>query len=320
MARKPRIHIPGGIYHVMIRGNAGQDIFLSNDDRCHFLLLIQEGVGRFGCRVHAFCLMDNHVHLAIQVSDMPLSKIMQNLSFRYTRWFNRRQKRIGHLFQGRYKAILVDKEAYLLELVRYIHLNPIRAGIVDNIVSYEWSGHRTYLGMDSLACLTVDYVLGQFADHDVQSRQRYTAFINDGLESGYRPDFHQGGEDSRLLGDDRFIEDTMEYLQISPTIIPDLDTIITCVCEEYDMIEEELSAKGRARLQAEARAVIGYLTNIFNSGTVSEVSRRFGRDIATLSGAIRKIRLRSQSENEFGRSLEYLQEKIISKRKDSKQQ
>ena len=122
MARKSRIHYPGAVYHVILRGNGGQDIFFARQDRTRFYLLLQEGVERFGHRIHAFCCMTNHVHLAIQVAEIPLAKIMQNVSFRYTRHINNREKRIGHLFQGRYKALLIDADSYLLELVRYIHL------------------------------------------------------------------------------------------------------------------------------------------------------------------------------------------------------
>jgi len=130
MARKPRLHYIGAVYHVMVRGNSGQNIFADDEDRYRFYLFLQEGVEKFGYRIHAFCLMNNHVHLAIQVGDKPLSRIMQTLCFRYTQWVNSRQKRVGHLFQGRYKAIVVDADAYLAELVRYIHLNPVRAKIV----------------------------------------------------------------------------------------------------------------------------------------------------------------------------------------------
>ncbi|HDZ62059.1 MAG TPA: transposase, partial [Nitrospirae bacterium] len=124
MARKSRLHYIGAVYHVMVRGNGGQDIFADDEYRCRFHLLLQEGVEKFGHRIHAFCLMGNHVHLAVQVGEKPLSRIMQHLCFRYTQWVNSRQKRVGHLFQGRYKAIVVDADAYLVELVRYIHLNP----------------------------------------------------------------------------------------------------------------------------------------------------------------------------------------------------
>ncbi|ABQ27057.1 transposase [Geotalea uraniireducens] len=98
MARKPRIHLPGGLYHVIFRSNGGQPVFLTEDDRYRFYLLLQEGTCRFGYRVHAFCLMTNHIHIALQAGDIPLSRGMHNLSFRYTRWINWREKRTGHLF------------------------------------------------------------------------------------------------------------------------------------------------------------------------------------------------------------------------------
>lgn len=104
MARKPRLHVPGGLYHVILRGNQGQDLFFSTEDRRELYRLIGDGVARFGHRVHALCAMTNHLHLAAQVGEVPLPPIVQNLAFRYTRWVNQRQHRMGHLFQGRYKA------------------------------------------------------------------------------------------------------------------------------------------------------------------------------------------------------------------------
>ena len=150
MARKPRIHLPGGFYHVILRGNSGQPVFFTDEDCCRFYLLLQEGTCRFGYRIHAFFLMTNHIHLVIQVGAIPLSRGMQNLSFRYARWINWRKKRTGHLFQGRYKAVLVDGDSYLLELIRYIHLNPVRAGMVTDPEEYLLSGHRAYLGIENL--------------------------------------------------------------------------------------------------------------------------------------------------------------------------
>ena len=111
MARKPRLHVPGGLYHVMLRGNGGADIFFSKADRKRFYALLEEGGQRFGTRLHGFCLMTNHVHLVLQAGEAPLSRPMQNLAFRYTRHVNARRKRVGHLFQGRYKALLVDGDS-----------------------------------------------------------------------------------------------------------------------------------------------------------------------------------------------------------------
>ena len=181
MARKTRIHYPGAVYHVMQRGNGGQTIFFSEEDRCRFLLLFQEATERFHCKVHAFCLLDNHLHLAIQVADVPLSKIMQNLSFRYTSWVNKKQRRAGHLFQGRYKAVLVEKDSYLLELVRYIHLNPVRAGIVGGPADYPWSGHRAYMGEEKIPWLTTEWVLEQFGEDLGTARRCYGQFVLEGV-------------------------------------------------------------------------------------------------------------------------------------------
>ena len=252
MARKTRIHVPGGVYHVMMRGNGGEDIFFDDDDRYHFYLLVQQGVERYGHRIHGFCCMTNHVHLAIQVADISLSKIIQNLSFRYTRWINQRRKRIGHLFQGRYKAILVDADSYLLELVRYIHLNPCRAGMVKDPKDYPWSGHRAYLGEEQLPWLTTDWILSQFSQQKAAAKRRYAKFIQEGLGEGYRIEFHSGGEeDTRVLGEDRFINRVFkrDKPRLKP---PSVKKIIQVVCQHYSVKEKELSDRSRQRHLAEA--------------------------------------------------------------------
>lgn len=158
MARKARIHYPGALYHVILRGNAGEQVFSDDVDRTKFCLLVQEGIERFGHRVHAFCLMSTHVHLAVQVGDGALSRIMQNLAFRYTQWYNRRYGRIGHLFHGRYKANVVEVDSYLVSLVRYIHLNPVRAGMVDRPEEYGWSSHRFSMGAGEVPWLERGFV------------------------------------------------------------------------------------------------------------------------------------------------------------------
>ena len=189
MARKPRLHVEGGLYHVMLRGNGGQDLFFEPSDRHFFYGLIEEGVARFGYRLHGFCLMTNHVHLIVQVGAIALARPMQNLAFRYSRRINWRQRRRGHLFQGRYTALLVEAESHLLELVRYVHLNPVRAGLVAVPEDYPWSGHNAYLGEERLAWLTTDWVLARFAGRRATARSRYRAFLREGSgpDSGSGP-------------------------------------------------------------------------------------------------------------------------------------
>lgn len=303
MARKPRLHENGSVYHVMLRGNGGQNIFFDDDDHHHFYLLLQQGIARHGHRIHGFCLMSNHVHLAIQVGEEPLAKIMQNLSFRYTRWVNQKQKRIGHLFQGRYKAVMVDRDAYLLELVRYIHLNPVRAKLVRQPQNYAWSGHRAYLGQEALPWLTTDWVLGQFSTRLATSRKRYEAFLHEGRSEGRRNEFHCGGDnDQRILGDDRFAE-RMLNIPCAPVTHITLDKLIKITCHEYQLTESDLASASRSHRASEARCVIGWLAQKSGQITLTEVGKRFGRDVATLSHGVQRLGLTAKTSKMLAKRL-----------------
>ncbi len=303
MARKPRIHVPGGVYHVMLRGNSGQKIFYRDEDYSRFYLLLQEGTTRFGYQIHAFCCMSNHVHLAIQISHIPLSKIMQNLSFRYTRWINWRRCRIGHLFQGRYKALLVDQDSYLLELTRYIHLNPVRAGIVKKASDYPWSGHRAYIGKEDLPWLATQWVLSQFAKRLSVARERYDEFVSEGAEEGHREEFHRGHGDVAILGDDRFIEKVLHRKTDSlPRRMP-LNQLVVRVSRQYGLREEQLAGVSRGRMAARARSTIGYLSMQMRSASLTEVARRFGRDVTTMSKGVQRLAKRVEGSKAESRRL-----------------
>jgi len=297
MARKPRLHYAGALYHVMVRGNGGQDIFADDEDRCRFYLFLQEGVEKFGYRIHAFCLMKNHVHLAIQVGEKPLSRIMQHLCFRYTQWVNGRQKKVGHLFQGRYKAIVVDADAYLAELVRYIHLNPVRAKLVKDPEKYLWSGHRAYMGHETLFWLTTEWVLSQFGRRLKSARAQYGEFVQYGRKEGHRQEFHEGTSGGRILGDDSFVEGVYEKSEQREEKAETLDEIIERVGKEYGLTEEEMSAPGRQRTRVEARALIAYLVRETSGLSLTDLGRRMKRDVSTLSFAADKILRRSNYQN-----------------------
>ena len=289
MARKPRLYAPGSVYHVMLRGNGGQPIFFQDGDYHHLYDLIADGVDRFGHRVHAFCCMPNHLHLALQVGEGPLSKILQNLAFRYTPWIHRRQRRIGHLFQGRYKALTIDAESYLLQLVRYIHLNPVRAGLVKDPIAYRWSGHRAYLGKEKLTWLTTDWVMGQFDRQAAVARRRYYDFVRQGLGEGHRVEFHHGDADARILGDDQFVEKLLGRSANRLADLESLDGVIKRVCDGYGISEAELRRVGRSRRDSEARAMIGYLARQTGCATLTQVAHRFGRDVTTPSKSVRRV-------------------------------
>jgi putative transposase len=294
MARKPRIHSPGAVYHVILRGNGKQDIFFEDQDRYRFYLLLQEVTERFRHKVHAFCLMTNHIHLVVQVADIPLSRIMQNLSFRYTRWVNWRHNRSGHLFQGRYKTVLVDGDSYLLELVRYVHLNPVRAKMVEAPESYTWSSHRAYLGSETLPWLATEPGLSMFSGNRAQAVKAYSEFILDGLAEGHRPEFHgEGNRDSRVLGDDGFVE-RMAGEGNEPSGIVSINDILTVVCRRYAVTPQDIARSGKERTLAQIRSMAAWIVQDVPSVTLKLLAERAGRDVSSLSAAAQRMQKQSR--------------------------
>ena len=300
MARKPRVHYPGALYHVILRGNDGQSIFFDDKDRTRFYFLLQEGGERFGHRIHAFCLMGNHFHAAIQVGEVSLSRILQNLSFRYTRWVNWRQGRSGHLFQGRYKAVLVDADSYLLELTRYIHLNPVRAGMVKEPQDYLWSGHRAYLGFEAIPWLTTDWVLSQFSGRVSSARRGYERFVWEGKGENHKEEYYRGSSgDSRILGDDAFVDRILGEKQAVMRPKVTLVGLIKAVCRKYSIKEEELRGSGRGRRLSEVRGMAAWLILELGVGTLRELGQVTGRDVTTLSSAAKRLQMRAKEDLEL---------------------
>lgn len=177
MPRQARCHYEGAVYHVMLRGNAQGDVFFDDGDRARFSWLLEECCKRYQCKVYAFCYMSNHVHLIIKVIDIPLSKLMHNVTFRYTNWINKKLKRVGHLFQGRYKAKLILDDPYLLTVVRYIHLNPVAANIIKDPSHTYWSSHCDYLGAEIHPWVETEFVLEIFSDNKAKAIEAYKKFI-----------------------------------------------------------------------------------------------------------------------------------------------
>ena len=203
MARPLRLEFPGAIYHLTSRGNARQKVFFTDTDRQLFLDTLTGVVSRYGWICHAYCLMANHYHLLVETPKANLSLGMRQLNGIYTQAFNRRHRRVGHVFQGRFKAILVEKESYLLELCRYIVLNPVRVKGNLKTGSWKWSSYRATAGLaPAPGFLQTDWVLGQFGKHRAQARKRYREFVKEGLES--RPWEELKGQ--IYLGSEEFIE------------------------------------------------------------------------------------------------------------------
>ncbi len=182
MSRPLRIEYPDAVYHVTSRGNARSDIFHSASDRETFLKILSGVVQRFNWLCHAYCLMDNHYHLLIETPDGNLSKGMRHLNGVYTQKYNWLHQKTGHVFQGRYKAILVEKDSYLLELCRYVVLNPVRAGMTEKPEQWIWSSYRFTVGMKKPPeYLTIDWILGLFHSNKSEAQKHYRRFVRSGI-------------------------------------------------------------------------------------------------------------------------------------------
>ena len=210
MARPIRIEFPGAVYHITARGNERKEIFLDAQDRNDFIEILALVVERFGWRCHTYCLMGNHYHLLIETPKGNVSKGMRQLNGVYAQNFNRKYKRVGHLFQGRYKAILVEKEAYLLELSRYIVLNPVKARFVEQVEEWPWSSYRAIIGENQKpGFLTTDWILEQFGKNKKKSINAYKTFVISGAEVEFPLDEIVG---QLILGSEKFLRDINRHI------------------------------------------------------------------------------------------------------------
>lgn len=204
MSRPLRIEFAGALYHVTSRGDGREDIFLDDGDRELFLVVLSEAVEAYNWSVHSYCLMGNHYHLLLETPDSNLSKGMRHLNGVYTQRFNRSHKRVGHVFQGRYKAIIVQKENYLLELARYIVLNPVRARMVRSVRDWPWSSYRASAGLaDCPAWLETDWILSAFSEKRFEAIERYRKFVAAGKN---QPALWGNLKNQIFLGTDAFVQ------------------------------------------------------------------------------------------------------------------
>jgi len=211
MARPLRLEISGGLYHVTSRGDRREDIYDDDEDRHYWLELLGKTCNRFNWRCHAYCLMDNHYHIVIEIAEANLSKGMRQLNGVYTQYFNRAHDRVGHVFQGRYKGIFVEKNEYLLELSRYVVLNPIRAGMTKNIRSWKWSSYKAMIGeVTAQPWLEVDWILGYFAKQRKRAIEKYINFVRAGVGL---PSIWSNLKNQVFLGTEKFIEKNQKEIR-----------------------------------------------------------------------------------------------------------
>jgi putative transposase len=191
MPRKARLDVPGALHHIMVRGINKSAIFDDDQDRQKFLERLGENIIEAKCSVYAWVLMTNHVHILFKSGEKGISTVMRKLLTWYAIYYNKRHRRTGHLFENRYKSILCDEDNYLLALIRYIHLNPVRAGMVktmEELDRYPWSGHGAVMTKWEYSWMDIDYVLLQFNDTKRKARNAYRQFVREGIGMGHKPE------------------------------------------------------------------------------------------------------------------------------------
>ncbi|MGQ9604508.1 MAG: transposase [bacterium] len=206
MARQLRIEYKGAFYHITSRGNERKQIFKGDSDRKKLLSYFESAAERYRAVIHVYCLMGNHYHLLLETPVGNLSQIMRHINGAYTVYFNKKYQRSGHLFGGRYKAIVVDKDEYAVELSRYIHVNPVRAGIASDPGSYKWSSYRYYSGKGTKPrWLFTDFILGYFGRDIGNAQKRYTQFVHESIGYAYENPLRRVVA-SIILGGNDFVE------------------------------------------------------------------------------------------------------------------
>ncbi|HTO86008.1 MAG TPA: transposase [Thermoanaerobaculia bacterium] len=272
----------GGIYHVIARGNERRAIFLDPEDRRAYLDRLANCCERFGLGVFAYCLMDNHVHLAVQRGSVSVSRFVLALHSFYAQWFNRRHGRVGHLFQGRFKAFLVEEDRYLLALLRYIHLNPVRAKIVRHPREHRWSSDRCYRAGAGPDWLLVDRVLSMLAPRRAMAISRYRRLLDGAVDA---EEYDESRAAARTVqGSDEFADRVLARSEppVKRRAKWTVERVVEGVAEAYGLRVGDLKGRQRRGRCPQARAVAAYLGREEAGIPVARTALFLGRDESTL--------------------------------------
>lgn len=321
MSRPLRIEFPDAWYHVMNRGRRGEDIFSGSEDFAAFVALLKESAEQWQVRIGAYCLMPNHYHLLIQTPLGNLSRFMRHLNGVYTQRYNRAHVCDGPLFRGRYKAILVEVDSYLLELVRYIHRNPLKAGIVDNLDQYAWSSHHDYWLAEgqSSSWLYKDFILAMLSDDVDQRRDRYQQFVAE-EESQELAEILGRKKMPSILGSERFVDQIKNrffadkrHPQIpdAEQLAPEVDAIIAAVCAHYKIERNQLMSTVRG-VQNEPRNVAIYLIRALRRDGLLTIGRVFGmKGYSSTSSAVERIKARLVTSEKLCRRIDSIRRQLV---------
>jgi len=283
MARPLRIELVGGLYHVTSRGNARGAIYLDDEDRLNWLKLFNEVCSRFRWICHAYCLMTNHYHVVVETVKGNLSKGMRQLNGVYTQNFNRQHQRVGHVFQGRYKAILVEKDCYLLELSRYVVLNPVRARMVNDVADWPWSNYRAMMNQAApLKCLKVNWLLSQFGSDKERARVHYQNFVRAGI--GLPPVWDKL-HNQIYLGSQDFVDKMQSLIKMEPNKLKEIPKA------QYRPLGKPLDYYVEAFPNYKEGMKKAYETGDY---TMQQIADTFGVHYSTVSRAAHKTSLKNE--------------------------
>lgn len=295
MPRKMRIHYRGAMYHVMLRGNFKNIIFKTENDRLHLYKLFDVSTKKYGYSIHLFCLMDNHIHIVVEVDHIPLRKIIQSISATYARYFNRSLNRIGHLFQGRYRAKLISNDKYLLELCYYIHQNPKSAKMVDNLDNYLWSSHLAYLGYEKYEWLKIDHVMELIKKSVNAEKNHYQLFISQRDSYYSQPVFCTFDEENGLTILDSVVN------KISKTNLLDfkhigLSRLAILVCQYLNVALIDVQSDKRCKELVIARNLITYVAHYRSRHFLCDIAYYLNRNPDTLSRTLNRFLMDLESK------------------------
>jgi len=318
MPRKARIDAPGALHHIIVRGIERKAIFIDSLDYSNIIDRLEIVLTESKTPCFAWTLMGNHLHLLLRTGVVPISTVMRRLLTGYAQQFNRRHRRHGPLFQNRFKSILCEHDLYLLELVRYIHLNPLRAEIVKDIKSlksYPYSGHGVLMGKLRYAFQDIDYILKIFSHKIGYARRSYAAFVAKGVKSGRRPGLTGGGlvrsaggwsalkalrskslrimGDERILGSSEFVESVLkqanedyEWKTLARRKGFNLDFIIKLVSDKLDIKPERIMSTGKQRKISRARSIVCFLATDRLGINGRQVARKLNLSPSSVSKAL----------------------------------
>jgi REP element-mobilizing transposase RayT len=321
MPRQARLDVPGALHHIMVRGINRSAIFKDEQDKVRFLDRLSQNISEGHCFIYAWVLMDNHIHLLFRSGKQGISAVMRKLLTWYAQYYNRRHRRTGHLFENRYRSILCDEEAYLLVLVRYIHLNPIRANAITTIKAldhYPWSGHSVIMGNNNQQWMDTDHVLSYFSTKTRAARNAYRRFVEEGMSMGRSDELTGGGlirshggwsqviamrrrgrkeeSDERILGDGDFVQAILkeaEERQLRQLKVcrsgGTIAEIIDEECAQAKISPQEVKNGSRRSAVSRVRALIAYRSREELGLSAAEIARHLGVATSSITRAIEKM-------------------------------